>query len=141
MSTAEELIPRLDRAFDALERGDLEAFVAEVQPRTHPDCVFHSGIGSVVGGEVYQGVEGIRDWFDDLLASTSERRWENRRYEPYGDDVLVFLADFSLTGVASGAPVAGETGAVYSFADGLCVRIVSFTSHAEARAEAEALVA
>jgi hypothetical protein len=136
-----DVIPRLDRAFDGLERGDLDAFVAETAAHTDPECIFRSGIGSEVGGGVYVGVEGIREWFGDLLTSTSERRWENRCFETYGDDVLVFLADFSLTGVASGAAVTGQTGAVFYFENGLCRRIVSFMSHAEARAEAEAHVA
>jgi ketosteroid isomerase-like protein len=135
----EEVIPRLDAGFDALERGDLDEFDQLISEHIHPDCEFRSGIGSVVGGGAYKGHAEIRGWFADLLATTSDRRWRNRRYEEFGDSVLVFLADFSFTGVASGAPVSSENGAVFEWENGLCVRMTSFMSHAEALQAAEAI--
>jgi hypothetical protein len=141
VSRFDEHIPLADEAFDALERGDLERFTELCGPWTHPQCQFHSGIGSAVGGSSYVGIEGIRSWFADLIATTSERRWKDRRYEPHGDQLLVFLAAFEFTGAGSGAPIAGETAAVFEYEDDLCVRITSFTSFAEARGFAEAAVA
>jgi ketosteroid isomerase-like protein len=141
MSWLEEQIPRFDQAFDALERGDLDAFIEVTRDQIHPECEFHSGIGSVVGGGSYRGVEGIRDWFGDLIDSTSERHWRNRRYETNGDRILVFLADLEFTGAASGASVSEETGALFEYEDRRCVRINSFMSHAETRELAEARVA
>jgi ketosteroid isomerase-like protein len=141
MSPLEDRIPLLNRCWDALEAGDLDGFMELVRTQTHPDCEFHSGIGSMVGGGTYKGPEGIRSWFSDLLATTSERRWENRRYETFGDDVLIFLADLTFVGAASGAEVVGQTGAVAEFENGLCVRMDSFMSHDEAREFAEARVA
>lgn len=136
-SSLHELIPTFDAAFDALERGDLDAFAELAGTQTHPACRFHSGIGSVVGGGAYEGIEGMRTWFGDLIATTSERNWGNRRYETYGARILVFLADFEFTGAASGAPVTSETGAVFEYEDGLCVRVTSFMSFDEARQFAE----
>jgi ketosteroid isomerase-like protein len=133
MSRLEELIPEFDRAFDALERGDLDEITNLTGRLAHPECEFHSGIGSAVGGGTYTGVEGIRSWFGDLIATTSERRWGNRRYETHGDEVMVFLADFEFTGVSSGAALTSGNGAVFEFEDGLCVRIQSFMSHDETR--------
>ena len=130
-----------DRAFDALERGDLVGFGEVTADRTDPECEFRSGIGSVVGGGSYKGVEGIRSWFGDLIESTSERHWRNRRYETHGENVLVFLADFEFIGAASEVPVTSETGAVFEYRDRLVVRINSFMSHAETREFAEARVA
>ncbi len=141
MSALEDRIPLFDRGWDALERGDLEGFMEVAGGEIHPDCEFHSGIGSVVGGGVYVGLDGIRTWFGDLLATTSDRRWADRKYETHGDEVLVFLAQLSFTGAASGAPVAAETGAVAEYEDGLCVRINSFMSHDEAREFVRARVA
>jgi SnoaL-like protein len=141
VSSLEDRIPLLNRCWDALEAGDLEGFMELVRTQTHPDCEFHSGIGSMVGGGVYKGLDGIRSWFSDLLATTSERHWADREYEIHGDRMIVFLAHLSFTGVASGVPVTGETGAVAEFEDGLCVRMTSFTSHAEAREFAETRVA
>jgi ketosteroid isomerase-like protein len=141
MSELEQLIPRFDQAFDALERGELDEFTRIVRDQTHPECDFYSGIGSAVGGGSYRGVEGLRDWFGDLIESTSERHWRNRRYETHGEMMLVYFADFDFIGAASGAPIEGETAAVFELEDGICVRINSFTSHAEAREFAEARVA
>jgi hypothetical protein len=137
--TLEELIPMTDGGFDALERGDLDEFIRLVRDHVHPDCEFRSGIGSTVGGGVYKGVAGVRTWFGDLLETTSERHWRDRRYEMLGDNVLLFLAHFEVTGAASHAQVSSENGAVFEYEDGLCVRMASFMSHAEAREAAEAV--
>ena len=141
MTDLEALIPELDRAFDALEQGDLDGFARMLQELVHADCEFRSGIGTVVGGSVYRGPQGVGSWFSDLVATTGERHWRNRHYEFFGDDISVFLADFSVTGAASGVPVSAETGAVFEWNDGVCVRITSFTSHSEAREFAGARVA
>ena len=141
MSAIAEIVPDFDAAFDALERGDLDTFTEITRIRAHPNVIFRSGIGSVVSGGSYEGIEGVSGWFADLIASTSERHWRDRRYEVRGDDMLVFLAQFEFTGAASGAPVASETGAVFEFEDGRCVRITSFMSFDQARRHAEAQVA
>jgi ketosteroid isomerase-like protein len=141
MRRLEDQIPQFDRGFDALEQGDLDAFMEVTRRLADPECELHSGIGSAVGGGSYQGVEAIRGWFGDLIESTSERHWRNRRYETRGDTLLLFLADFEFIGAASGARVQDKNGAVFEFQDGLCVRMNSFMSHAEAREFAEARVA
>jgi SnoaL-like domain len=138
MNWLEEQIPHFDEAFDALERGDLDAFMEALRDQTHPECEFHSGIGSVIGGATYKGPDGISGWFGDLIESTSERHWRNRRYEPHADRIMVFLADFDFIGAASGVPVTNETGAVFEYEDRLLVRVNSFISYGDAREFAEA---
>ncbi len=137
----EERIPKLDRAWDSLEAGDLEAFMAMVRAEVHPEVEFRSGIGTVVGGGVYRGVEGVREWFSELLTISRDRRWSARRYETFGDDILVFFGRLDFVGATSAVPVSSETGAVFRYRDGRCVQIDSFMSHREAREFAEALVA
>jgi ketosteroid isomerase-like protein len=141
MSPADDVIAAFDPAFDALERGDVEGFIEVVRNLMAADCVFRSGIGSAVGGGTYDGVEGVREWFDDLVTTTSERRWRNRRSEKHGDNVAVFLADFEFTGAGSGVPVSSETASVYELEDDLVVRVTSFTSYDEARRFTESVVA
>jgi ketosteroid isomerase-like protein len=140
MSGLDHLVPEFEAAFDALERGDLDGFAEVTSHQTHPECRFHSGIGSEVGGGTFEGIDGIRSWFADLIATTSVRRRRNRRHETQ-DDRLLFLAEFEFIGAASGAPVASKTGVVCEYEDGLCVRITSFTSFEDARRFAEACVA
>ena len=141
MSWLEEQIPRFNEAFDALERGDLDRWAELTESQIHPECEFHSGIGSVVGGGIYKGHEGIRAWFQDLIEVTSSRSWRNRRWEVRSDGVLVYLADFEITGAGSGVATTGETGAVAQYEDRLCVRMDSFMSHDDALEFAEARVA
>jgi ketosteroid isomerase-like protein len=137
----EEQIPRFDEGFDALERGDLDAFTEVTRELVAPECELHSGIGSVVGGGSYKGIDGIRGWFADMIESSSQRRWRDRRYEAHGDSILVFLGVFEFIGAGSGAMVETKNGAVFEFDDGLCVRMTSFMSHAEAREFAGARIA
>ncbi len=139
MSGPEDLIPELDRALDSLERRDLDGFMHSATKHIDVDCEFTSGIGSVVGGGVYRGHQGIQDWFGELLETADELHWRERNYEAVGETVLLFLARLELTGAASQAPVSSEVGAVYEFEGGLCTKIVSYTSYAEARAAAEGL--
>jgi ketosteroid isomerase-like protein len=139
MSVADEVVAGFDPAFDALERGDVDGFIEVVHSLMAPDCIFRSGIGSAVGGGTYDGVEGVREWFGDLVATTSGRRWRNRRSEMHGDNIVVFLADFELTGAGSGVPVSSPTASVYELENDLVVRIRSFTSHDEARRFTESL--
>jgi ketosteroid isomerase-like protein len=49
-----------------------------------------------------------------------------------GDETVVVLAQFSASGSASGVPVAGEHGYVWTVRDGLAVRFQWFNSHREA---------
>jgi hypothetical protein len=137
----DELTARYDAGFDALERDDLDGFTKIAHGLLHPDCRFRSGIGSAVGGGEYRGPEGMSSWFGDLIATTSERSWRNRRYETYDDRILLFSAEIEFTGAGSGARVSGETGGVFEYEEGLCVRVTSFMSIEEARSFAEAHVA
>ena len=137
MSGLSELTPTFDAAFDALEAGDLDEFDKHARPLLHPDCEFHSGLGSMVGGGIYRGPDGVKEWFGDLVENTSARRWPDRAYEFPHPDVLVFLSTLEIVGRASGVPVASETGAAFVFQEALCVRINSFTSFEEAREFAE----
>jgi hypothetical protein len=139
VSAIEELIPRFDTAFDALERGDVEAFVEISNEIADPRVEFHSAIGSAVGGGTYKGIDGIGSWFRDLLETAEQARYRERRYETIEDRILLMLATFEMTGVASKVPVSSEVGTVFEFEHGRCVRITSFTSHAEARELVEAL--
>jgi hypothetical protein len=137
----DDLIPKLNRAWDSLEVGDLDGFMELVREEADPDVEFRSAIGSVVGGATYKGVDGIRSWFADYLASTSERRWADRNFETVGDDILLFEGRIEFTGAASGAPVTSESSAVFEYENGRCVRIDSFLSYDEGRRFAGSRVA
>jgi SnoaL-like protein len=139
MTVVEDRIAGFDRGLDALERDDLDGFMAMVEEIAHPDVEFRSAIGSAVGGSVYRGFDGIRAWFTDLLETTDQPRWKDRSYEPLGDDAFLFFARFEMHGAASGIELDTEIGQLLELKAGLVIRGASFSSHGEARAAAEAM--
>jgi SnoaL-like domain len=141
VSVLEERMAAMDGGFDALERCDLDGFMEIVEASAHPDCEFTSAIGAALGTSAFQGFEGIRSWFTEFLETVGQPRWTNRRYERVNDDAFLFFADFEMKGSASGIPVESEIGQLFELSDGLFTRGTSYTSHAEARAAAEALLA
>jgi hypothetical protein len=136
--SVEQAIPLIDQGGDALERGDIDAYMALIESHAHPDCEFTSSVLGVVEGSGYRGHEGYRRWATDLL-ETSEVAYREREYTVISDDVLLLLAQFEMKGRESRAPVRRELGVVHQFEDGLLRRSTSYLSHAEALAAAEEL--
>jgi ketosteroid isomerase-like protein len=139
VSVLEERMAAIDKGFDALERGDLDGFMEIVEANSQPDCEFESAIGSAMSANAFRGFDAIRAWFREFLDTLGEPRWMNRRYEPVGDDAFLFFADLEMRGAASGIPLKTEVGQLLELEDGLFKRGQSWTTHAEARAAAEAL--
>ena len=138
MSVVEQRMEGLNRGFDALEQRDIEGVMAIIEENVHPKVEFTSGIGSVLGGGAYRGIDGLRSWFTDLLDTVGDLRYKERRFEALDDEAFLFFAQFELTGGSSGIELSTEVGQLYELEDGLIRRGVSFMSHAEARAAAEA---
>src|SRR5215207_4777396 len=61
---SEENVELLHRAYDAFNRRDLDAFLALCDP----DVEFISYLMQVEGGEPYRGHDGVRGWWERLLA-------------------------------------------------------------------------
>jgi ketosteroid isomerase-like protein len=139
MPTIEQHMAALDRAFDALERGDLDGFMAIVSEHAHADCEFTSAIGTAMGGRAYRGLDEIRAWFADLLETIAQPRWIDRSYEAVSNDAFMFFARFEMKGASSGIDIDTEVGQLYELESGLVKRGTSFASHAQARAAAEAI--
>jgi ketosteroid isomerase-like protein len=141
VSDVDERMAAIDRGFDLLERGDLDAFMEIVEANSHPDVEFSSAIGLAMSASVFQGFDGIRAWFTEFLESFHGRRWKNRRYEVVSDDLFLLFASFEAKGASSEVPIETEIGQVFELEDGKFKRGRSYSSHAEARTVAEALVA
>jgi ketosteroid isomerase-like protein len=61
---SEENVELARRAIDAFNRRDLEAFLA----LNDRDVQFHSRLVEVEGGGPFRGHDGVRDWWESLLA-------------------------------------------------------------------------
>jgi ketosteroid isomerase-like protein len=127
-------------AWEARESEGFEAGAALLGEVLHPEVEFSPWLGREVEQRVCRGPDEVREFFADLDDTLSEIRYENRRYEQPGDDVVVVLT--RLTGVPRGGAtrVEHDLGLVFEFEDGLVVRFTAYGSHDEALEAARELV-
>ena len=114
------------RLYDARNRGDVEAVIAECHPRVE----WHPHLSSL-GGQPVQGHAGIRRY----LASLAEE-WEQFRQEPEdffdaGDAVVAFLHTHAL-GRGSGVKVDVPVAHLLTFEAGRCIKSVSYLERSAA---------
>jgi ketosteroid isomerase-like protein len=133
-----EVLERMPRFFDALERGDVDAGMALTEGIIHPEIEFDSAIGTQVEGQVFRGRDAVADWFRELVASF-DIRIEDRRFEAVGERVVLARYRFKGRGRGSGVELDEAVGVVWELEDGLVRRSRSFFSQDEALAAAEAL--
>jgi len=114
------------RLYDARNRGDVEAVIAEYHPRV--ELFPHL---SSLGGVPVRGHAGVREY----LASLAEE-WEEFRHEPEdffdaGDTVVAFLHTHAV-GRGSGVKVDVPVAHVLTFESGRCIKNVSYLDRSEA---------
>ena len=132
------LVKPLGRIFDALDRGDVDAVLVVVEEICHPEVELTSGIGSAVEGRTYTGFDGLREWFGDLVGAF-ELSYNDREFREMNEDAVLFLSRLELRGRGSGASVIQELGTLFESKNGLVFRAVTYRSHRDAIAAAEAL--
>jgi ketosteroid isomerase-like protein len=82
---SEENVELLHHAFDAFNRRDLDAFLALCDP----DVEFISYLARVEGGEPYRGHDGVRDWWERLLAVYPDFKAEIEDVRDLGDRTIM----------------------------------------------------
>jgi ketosteroid isomerase-like protein len=119
------LVERVQAGYDAWDRGDIDALLAEldadiewVEPPDAPD------------GGVHRGRDAVRAVLDESLATWS-LRFEVQRVVPWADGLVVLLSSHA-TGHGSGVSLDGEAGHVITVRDGKIVRVRQFGRHSEA---------
>jgi ketosteroid isomerase-like protein len=120
------------RLYEARNRGDIEAVLAECDP----DVEWQPHLATL-GGESIRGHASVRDYLASLKVD-----WEHFRHEPEeflvrGENVVAFLRTFA-RGKGSGIDVEVSVGHVLSFRDGKVLRFVSYLDRDEALKAAEA---
>lgn len=121
-----ENVAAAKRIYEARNRGDVEAVVAEFAP----DATWQPHLATL-GGRPIRGHAEMRRY----LASLQED-WVGFRHEPVefhdaGDQVVAFLHTFA-RGRGSGVDVEVPVAHLLSFADGKCLGYVSYHDRAEA---------
>jgi ketosteroid isomerase-like protein len=114
------------RAYDAIRRHDIEAFVRE----QHPDVV---GVVHIMQAEgtTYIGHSGMRRFLDDMYSVFPDLHPEVVQAEDHGDTVLAEIR-VAGRGVGSGVAVEQNIWQVLMFRDGKAVSFHGYGSRAEA---------
>jgi ketosteroid isomerase-like protein len=103
----------VEAVMDLIERGDQDALRELIEGRVHPEAELTPLISLGVEG-VYEGPDGVRRFFDDLL-DAFEVRYSDRELRVVGDGVVLVLCRMALRGRESGAEVVQDIGTVYGF--------------------------
>jgi ketosteroid isomerase-like protein len=124
---SEENVGRTRRALEAFNARDIEALLGYFDPRIEWRSTFAS-----VGGGVYHGHDGIRQWLGDLRdAWGDEIRNEPEALFDLAEQTLVFSV-LRGRGRQSGAEVAMAIAHVARWRDGLCVYYKAYAGRDEA---------
>jgi ketosteroid isomerase-like protein len=102
-----------------------------------PDVELHDR-PDVPDRRVWQGVDGVRAFFDKTAESFDPIRWEPREFIAAGRHVVA-RAHVVAYGASSGTPIEVDEAQLWTFRDGLLVRLQAFPTIEEAYATARAL--
>ena len=135
---SQTLVDASQRFLDGVERGDVDGLMEVITPLAHPGLEFTSVIGSEIDGRTYTGLDGIREWFEDLT-ETFAIEYRDRRITVHADGaIVVALYTIILRGKGSSVEIDREIGTVWELEDGLVVRGTTHPSQDEALKAAEA---
>jgi uncharacterized protein (TIGR02246 family) len=128
-STTPYLSELFRQSIEAVNRGDLEAYLSSYAP----DAVFQTGVGR------FEGRDAIRDYLEDLWSSYDELVFALEELHDLGNGVA-FLA-LSATGRLRGtsAEVHLRYAMVVTHVDGALARVTDYVNIDEALAAAQGL--
>jgi ketosteroid isomerase-like protein len=124
---SEENVDVLHQAIDAFNRRDLDAFLALCDP----DVEFISYLAQVEGGDPYRGHDGVRDWWERLLAVYPDFRAEIEEARDLGDRTIA-RARVHGRGVESDAPMDQTMWQLAEYCHGKTIGWRFFTGEADA---------
>jgi len=126
---SQENVETTKRFIDAYNRRDVEAMLAEVDPKFEWHSVILTGLQ---GKEtVYRGHEGVREYLRDLYEALGETHIECSEMRDLGNQ-LVMIGRFRVRGRESGAGTESPLGAVVDFEAGKGTRLRSYSNVEEA---------
>jgi ketosteroid isomerase-like protein len=123
---AEDNVERVYRAFDAVNRRDIDGFLALMSP----EIVFIPRLVSVEGGEL-RGHDGVREWWASILDAFPD--FEATVLEARAvDGTTISRMMYRGSGGGSSAPFEESIWLVSNWQDGKSVWAKSFRDEAEA---------
>ena len=118
---SEQNVELVRRIYDVWDRGEsTRDLIAEDMEYVNPSYAVEPGTRT---GR--KSLTLVRDTYEDFSIRVE-------RFIDAGDDVVVVLARYTASGRASGVPLEGEHGYVWTVRDGQAVRFQWFQSHREA---------
>jgi ketosteroid isomerase-like protein len=123
---SQENVEAARRLYDARNRGDVDAVIAEC----HPQVEWYPHLSSLAGQPV-QGHAGVRTYLASLSEEWEEFRQEPERFFDAGEAVVAFLHTYA-RGRGSGVEVDVRVAHVITFEGGSCIKSVSYLDRSEA---------
>jgi ketosteroid isomerase-like protein len=124
-----ELVQTLFERFNETGEMDFSLADPEIELHSRPD---------VPDSTVWRGIDGVRGFFARTAESFDPIRWEPREFVDQGRHVVV-RAHIVAYGATSGAPIEIDEFQLWTFGDGLLVRLQAFPTIEEAYATADEL--
>ena len=126
---SEENVELAREAIDALNRGDLDAWLAFLSP----DVVWEALPGVPGIGELYRGRAEVRGWIEELWeVAEGVVHTEIEQITDLGEDRVFLALVLTARGRGSGVPFEMHTWSVVWFAEGLVTRRQVFWARDEA---------
>ena len=125
----EENVALARKAVDALNRGDVDAFVGLLSP----DVAWEALEGVPGIDELYSGPAGVREWIELMWRNAEERvQIEIEQITDLGDDGVFIAVVIAGRRRGSGVPFEYRTWQIVRFADGLITKRQVFWTRAQA---------
>jgi ketosteroid isomerase-like protein len=130
-----DLIQRI-YGFDWAAVGTRRKGFAELREVVAPD--FESRLSHELGDRVLSGVEGLEMFVEALEQDFSEFHYDADEFVEVGDDGVLVLGRIFAKARATGMPLYGEFGHLWTVRDGLAARVEAHRDRDEARRAAGA---
>jgi ketosteroid isomerase-like protein len=127
---SQENVEAFQRGTAALNRGDIDAVLIEVDPAVE----WHMAMQEVLGGgaAVYRGHEGIREYMRDMDEAFADVELDYTEVRDLGDRVLA-TGVLRARGRSSGAVIESPVGAlVEANDDNKAIKVLTYLNHEEA---------
>jgi ketosteroid isomerase-like protein len=125
-----DLIRRI-YGFDWATVGSRRVGFAELRDVVAPD--FESRLSHELGDRVLTGVGGLEVFVEALEQDFSEFHYDGDEFLEVGDDDVLVLGQIFAKARATGMPLYGEFGHIWTVRDGLAARVVAHRDRDEAR--------
>jgi ketosteroid isomerase-like protein len=130
-----DLIRRI-YGFDWATVGTRRVGFAELREVVAPD--FESRLSHELGDRVLSGVQGLEVFVEALEQDFSEFHYDAAEFVEVRDDEVLVLGTIFARARATGMPLDGEFGHIWTVRDGLAARVEAHRDHEDARKAAGA---